>query len=86
MLAAMKSRLIIVLLVGTAWLGSYTSCDTGGLTGTLGGYYDTIGGYFVDSGGYYVDPYWTDYSGGYSYEPYMGDYYEATMCCDSVVY
>lgn len=86
MLAAMKSKLILILLVGTAWLGSYGSCDTSGLSSALDGYYDNVGGYFVDAGGYYADPYWTNYSAGYSYEPYMGDYYEATLGGQAVVY
>lgn len=87
MLATFKSKLMIFLLAGVAWMASYSSCDTGGL-------YSTVGGYFVDDGlyydggyydggyydggyydgGYYVDPYW--------YDPYMGDYYDATLYYD----
>ncbi len=82
MLATIKSKLMLLALVGTTWLASYSTCDTGGIYGAMGGYYDSIGGYFVDEGGYYVDPYWN----GYAYEPYLGDYYEAAPCCEPYYY
>lgn len=77
MLATLKSKAMFILLAGTAWLGSHSSCDMGGVYNTFGGYYDTLGGYFVDAGGYYADPYWDN---SY-YDPYYNEY-EAGYCCE----
>lgn len=79
MLARLRTRLMVFAMVGTAWLGSYMGCDTGGRYSsfggayeTFGGVYDTVGGYFWADDYYYAEPVW---DGGYVYDPYSEGYY-----------
>jgi hypothetical protein len=77
MLTRIGSRLVLVLLVGMAWLGSYNGCEIYGrvpaLTGGVG-FYD--GAYVADNEVYYpVDPGAFDYV----YDPYAG-------ACDAACY
>jgi hypothetical protein len=82
MLARIAAKLMIVAMVGTAWLGSHSGCDTGAMYGSLGGVYDTVGTYYVTDGGYYYDePAW----GGYSYEPGY-DWYDGGFYVDAYGY
>lgn len=78
MLARITKKLMVMALVGTAWLGSHAGCDGGGMYTALGGVYDTFGGYYDSVGSYfwaddyyYADPYCC--GGGYVYEPYYYD-------------
>jgi len=80
MLARFTSKLMILALVGMAWLGSHVGCDGGGMYtrfpgvyDTFGGFYDTVGGYVWGEEYYDEDPYW---GGDYYYEPYLGEYYD----------
>ncbi len=81
MLARITSKLMVIALVGTAWLGSHAGCDGGGMYANFGGVYnafggmyDTVGDYFWGGDSYYEDSFWGD---DYAYEPYLGEYYDA---------
>lgn len=68
MLTGIKGKIAAGLLVGTTWMASHTSCDTGGAYGPVGYF---TGGYNDYSGYVAVDPYYVEdpyYGGGYYYE------------------
>ena len=70
MLARIDWRIVVVFLAGIAWLGSYISCDSGGIYGNVtaltGGVAFSDGAYVVGDEVYYpVDPGVTDYAYGY---------------------
>jgi hypothetical protein len=81
MLARIGSKVVLVLMVGMTWLGSYNGCDSGVIYGNaatlVGGpvaHYD--GAYVAGSEVYYpVDPGYA----GYVYDPYIG-------ACETVCY